>query len=326
MKKGYLYILLATLFFSSMETALKFISGQFNPFQLTFIRFLIGSLIILPLALRSLKNRHLNLNFEDVKLFALIGFICVVVSMSLYQMAILNAPASIVAVLFSSTPVFVIPLAHFVVNEKIYKSTWLSMMVSLLGMIWIMNPFKMSANVAGIIFTLLSAATFAIYSVVSKANNEKYGAVILSCFGFLMGSLELLIFILVSHIDGIATYFIQNGLKTFAYIPLSQGLVGSNLPVLFYVSVGVTGLGYMFYFLALQETSTSAGSVVFYVKPALAPIFALVLLKESITLNVWIGIVFVLAGSVITLVANYRRLKAEPAQKNQKLALSVEDQ
>lgn len=33
MKRGYLYIAVTTLLFSSMEVALKLISGQFNPIQ-----------------------------------------------------------------------------------------------------------------------------------------------------------------------------------------------------------------------------------------------------------------------------------------------------
>ena len=42
MKRGYLYIAVTTLLFSSMEVALKLISGQFNPIQLNFSRFVVG--------------------------------------------------------------------------------------------------------------------------------------------------------------------------------------------------------------------------------------------------------------------------------------------
>ena len=40
MKKGPIYILLATLLFSSMEVALKGLAGSFNPIQITCTRFL----------------------------------------------------------------------------------------------------------------------------------------------------------------------------------------------------------------------------------------------------------------------------------------------
>jgi drug/metabolite transporter (DMT)-like permease len=143
MKKGYLYILLSTILFSSMETALKFVSGQFNPVQLTFMRFFIGAIVLSPLAFRKMRNQHMKLGKRDILFFMLTGFICVVVSMVLYQLAILNTPASIVAILFSCNPVFVIPLAYFMLGEKIYKHTLVSMLVSIFGMIWIMNPFKL---------------------------------------------------------------------------------------------------------------------------------------------------------------------------------------
>ena len=57
MKSGYLFIALATLLFSSMEVALKFVAGQFNPVQMTFSRFLAGGIVLLPLAIRMLKKR-----------------------------------------------------------------------------------------------------------------------------------------------------------------------------------------------------------------------------------------------------------------------------
>ena len=59
MKKGYLYIILATFFFSSMEIALKISAGSYNPIQLTFLRFLIGALVLLPLAIREIRKDFL---------------------------------------------------------------------------------------------------------------------------------------------------------------------------------------------------------------------------------------------------------------------------
>ena len=56
MKRGYLYILITTLLFSSMEVALKCIAGQLNPIQLNFSRFLVGGLVLVPLAVRELKS------------------------------------------------------------------------------------------------------------------------------------------------------------------------------------------------------------------------------------------------------------------------------
>ncbi len=46
MKKGIIYIFITAFAFSTMEIVGKLISTQINPFQLTFIRFFIGSIFL----------------------------------------------------------------------------------------------------------------------------------------------------------------------------------------------------------------------------------------------------------------------------------------
>ena len=60
-KKGTICIAIAVVMFSSFEVVLKYIAGQLNPIQLTFIRFIIGFLFLFPLALKELKKRDLCL-------------------------------------------------------------------------------------------------------------------------------------------------------------------------------------------------------------------------------------------------------------------------
>lgn len=57
MKKGYFYIAIAVVMFTSFEVVLKFIAGQINPVQLTLCRFAIGFVFLLPVALHNLKKR-----------------------------------------------------------------------------------------------------------------------------------------------------------------------------------------------------------------------------------------------------------------------------
>ena len=62
MNKGYIYILITAFAFSTMEIVGKMISNQLNPLQMTFLRFFIGGLILLPFALSTqLNSTQLNL-------------------------------------------------------------------------------------------------------------------------------------------------------------------------------------------------------------------------------------------------------------------------
>ncbi len=309
MKKGYLYIMLSALLFSTMEISLKLVSTQFNPIQMLFLRFLIGSLILVPLAVRDLNKRGATLCKDDFKFFALTGFICVVISMLFYQLAILYCKASTVAILFSCNPIFVIPLAHYILNEKIYNYTIISMIICAAGIILIMNPMNLADSAAGIVLVLLSAVTFALYSVIGRSKSLNYGGIVLNCFSFFMGSMELLAIILLSRTGFVTRLFTNIGLKTFADIPILRGITLSSIPALIYISVFVTGFGYVFYFMAMDETSVSAASLVFYIKPALAPVLSLIILKESIALNTIGGIVLIIIGSCVTLVLNAKKTK-----------------
>ena len=69
MKRGYGYIAIAVVMFTSFEVVLKFIAGQINPVQLTLCRFSIGFLFLLPVALHTLRKREQRLDrgeFLDV--------------------------------------------------------------------------------------------------------------------------------------------------------------------------------------------------------------------------------------------------------------------
>jgi drug/metabolite transporter (DMT)-like permease len=287
-----------------MEIALKEVGNTFNPIQLTFLRFLIGSIILLPLAIKKLKTRGHGLNKKDIVFFAITGFICVVVSMSFFQLAVSYSKASTVAILFSCNPVFVVPLACFLLKEKITKGTILTLTLNIIGIILIVNPVNMS-SIFGIIFSLLAAATFAVYSVVGQSGSQKHGydAIVLNSFSFLLGSFEMFLLILASKIHIVSSGFISMGMEDFANIPVFKGITLEHLPALLFIGIMVTGLGYTFYFSAMEVTSANKASIVFYIKPVLSPILAFLTIHEDILSNVRFGIILIMIGSSVTLIS-----------------------
>lgn len=317
MKKGYIFIAFSTLFFSTMEIAIKLAASDFNPLQLNLLRFLIGSIILAPLAIQHLKGSGFSLNKSNILYFLFSGFMCVVVSMTFFQMAIVYSKASIVAILFSCNAVFLIPFAHFFLEEKLTKLSLLSLLISLAGMIFIVNPENLT-NVTGMTLSLLAAVTFALYGIIGRRGSLKFGydGVVQSSFSFLAGSAELFVLILITKIGPVAHWLQSIGLGTFSNVPVLQGISWSTLPSLIYLGVFVTGLGFSFYFLAMEETSAATASLVFFIKPALAPILALFILGEAMTVNVLSGIVLILAGSCIAFISDNRESRLAAARKS----------
>jgi len=297
---GIIFILITALAFSTMEIVGKMISTEFNPFQITFIRFLIGGLILLPLALMEKSKRSMTFGVKDYGFFILSGFLAITVSMTFFQLAIIYTKASIVAVIFSTNAIFTIPLANMMLKEKIHSRMILSVIASVVGILLIFNPFSVSADIKGIVYAVIAAVTFSIYTVVNKTKIEKYGGLILNCFSFLIGDALLLIILL------------------FYKIPLFSGLNSSNIWEILYLGIFVTGIGYLSYFEGIKRTSAITGSMVFFIKPALAPMLSLAILHEKITLNTGLGIICIVFGAFISFVQKPSAKQMpgkEPAEK-----------
>lgn len=317
MKKGYLYITFATILFSTMEIALKSVAGQFHPIQLTLTRFLIGGIFLIPFAILALKKKQIRIDSKSLWYFSLLGLIGVVISMTFYQLAVENAKASVVAVLFSSNPVFVMLLAYFILREAIYKRNLVSLFFEILGIWVIINPFHTEISVAGISFTLLATITFALYGVFGKKKCQEYGGIVVTCCSFLFGSLEMLLLVLLSNIKLIGSNLSAMGLNVFSNIPLLSGYTSDNFLIMLYIAIGVTGGGFAFYFLAMEATSANTASLIFFFKPALAPILAFLILHEIIPIRMIIGILLILFGSIVSLYPNLIASKSNSSCKNQ---------
>ena len=105
--KYFLYLLCGVLMFATFEVVSKSTGGYISASQLTFYRFLIGGVILLPFALRDLKVHHIRFSPKLILTFLVTGFLLVFISMNLCQVGLSHTSASLVAVLFSSNPLFV---------------------------------------------------------------------------------------------------------------------------------------------------------------------------------------------------------------------------
>lgn len=301
MKRGYLYIAVTTLLFSSMEVALKLISGQFNPIQLNFSRFLVGGLVLIPFAVRELKKRGRKLDGKALGSFALLGLMGIAVSMSLYQLSVTRIQASVVGVLFSSNPVFVTLFAFLLLHETISKNQIAGLVLDVAGIVLIIQPWHLRLDALGVVYVLLATLLFALYGVCGKRQCVRFGGIVVTCFGFLFGAAEMIALAGLTHIPALSAGLTAAGLDTFASIPFFTGYTLTNLPIVLFIYVGVTGIGFTCYFLSMEITSAQTTSLVFFFKPALAPLLAFLVLHEAIPGNMLAGIACILCGSLVSI-------------------------
>ncbi len=314
-RSGYIFIVLCAVIFSTMEVMLKTVHGVFAPMQITCLRFLVGGVLLIPFAMRSIRKKNAVLTRKDLGFFACAGFLCVVIAMSLYQMSVTYTRASIVAVIFSCNPIFVTMLAHLLLHEEIHKNHIIALILELTAALIIIDPVHASLDPTGALLAILSAAMFSFYSVFGKKRTPRFGGIAVTCLSFLFGATELVALLLFGRTAAGASLYGALGLKIFIDVPLFENIPLSALPALLYICCINSAAGFVCHMMAMEKTSAQEASLIFFLKPIFAPIFALIFLKEEIPLNMLVGIVCFLAGSLCAILpgilAQRKLLKAE---------------
>lgn len=282
MKKAYIFVILAGFIFGTMEVALKIGGGSMDPFQLTFLRFLIGGLVLIPFGIGEIRRRGIKLEIRDFARLTVTGIIGVVISMVMFQLGVIYSNASTAAVLFCVNPFFTMVFAHFFSDEKLDKKKILVLCIALAGIFLILRHWDIQdGNTAfGMMLSLLAAVFFGVYTVVSKKSVRKMGTMAQTGISFLIGSFILM---LITMALG---------------RPVFDGVV-DNISILLYTGLIVTGLGYYCFFKAIEHSDATTGSFTFFIKPMIAPVIAMIVLHEQIMWNTILGIILILIASFI---------------------------
>lgn len=285
MRKIVLYIVISAMLFSTMEVALKIAGSDFDAFQLTFLRFAIGGFFLLPFALVQIKRKDIRIKKSDFFSMLVLGIICIPIAMVLFQLGVENLNASTAAVIFCINPMFTMFFAHFITEEKLTLNKILSVFICILGITFMAAPWNVQVgdSLLGVSYSLLAATFFGLYTAMGKRKIYKLGGLPLTSISFLLGTIAMIP--LMAVLDK----------------PIISGIRPDNFFILFYIGIMITGVGYLCYFMAMEHGNASIASIVFFIKPGLAPIFAVFVLSETININGFLGIALVFIGSYINL-------------------------
>ncbi|MBQ9816802.1 MAG: DMT family transporter [Proteobacteria bacterium] len=290
----YIWVLLTALAFGTMEIALKIGGSAYTALQLTFLRFLIGGLFLLPFAIHDLKKRNYRLTGHDIGFIAMLGLINIVVSMTLFQESVMHTNANLAAVLISFNPMFTMVFAHFVASERFTKKKALVLAICMTGLVLVANPLNLASGnePIGIAMGLGASAAFGLYTALSKRCVGRIGGMALNSMSFLIGAFfELIVLLAMGE-------------------PVFSGINADTIGVLLYVGFIVTGFGYFCFMRAIEKGGASTASYAFFVKPIIAMILAAIILSEPITWNIVLGILLILAGCIFNVY--HKKPKAEP--------------
>lgn len=302
LKKAVIGIMVSALLFGTMEVSLKIGGANLDPVQMTFLRFLIGGLILAPFAVPETRERMKKMAAEgkpcalrdaitgrDLFWMFLVGVVGISFSMLFFQLGVERCNAATAAPLMSTNPLFTMLIAHVFTSEKMHKLKWIAFVVGLAALIFMIRPWDVQEgnSVAGIVFMVIAAISFGVYNVMGKRTVGRIGVFTQTSISFFCGSIVLLIIMLLTH------------------RPVIAGVL-SNWAVVLYCGIMVTGVGYLFYFIGIKNSDATTGSLTFFIKPVIAPILAVLILHETVYWNTIVGIILLIIASVLTLIDQKR--------------------
>ena len=284
MKKVVAYIIMTATIFATMEVALKIGGNNLDPLQLTGLRFLIGGLVLAPFAVLESRKSGYILNLRDFGWLALVGIMGIPLSMLAFQLGVMRCNAATASVLICTNPLFAMLIAHAFTSEKMDTRKWIAFVLGIIAIFFMVRPWDVQEGntVAGMLIMMFAAVTFGAYSVMGKRSIARIGTFTQTSISFITGSIILLV---ITAATG---------------RPVFSG-VADNLAVVIYCGIVVTGIGYLLYFLAIKNSDATTGSITFFIKPAIAPAFAVLILYETVYWNTITGIIILIAASVITI-------------------------
>ena len=285
-------VLLTAFFFSTMEVAIKLAGGALDSLQLTFLRFLIGGLVLLPFAFReqshqapSTETKILGLvRTGDFPWVFLVGVVGIPISMLSFQLGVERCNAATAAAIMCLNPLITMVIAHFFTSDKITRLKSIAFVIGEIAGVFLIRPWDIQeGNTAlGMFLMVIAASTFSLYTIMGKRTISRVGTFTQISTSFILGSLVLLIIMIMLG------------------RPILKG-VTDNLPLVLYLGIFVTGISYLCLNIAIKLSDATTGSISFFIKPAMAPVFAYIILHETILWNTVVGVILLICASILTL-------------------------
>lgn len=309
--RALVYMLIAAFFFCFTEICLKELNHALHPVELNFSRYLLAGLLLWPASRHEIRRRQGYISRHQWLRFQLLGFVGITIVGPLYQLAAVRLNAGLTSVLFSTTPIFIAVLSAVILHDRLNRWQLGSLLVELAAIVILVHPSSLTLDTLGLLFLAVTVFCYSLYAVWGKEDMNQLGSVTVTACSFLCGGLQLFLLALASHLPFIRDSLIAGGWGAYAAIPLFSGYTPANAGWVLLLYLGVTLGAYLCWFKAMEYGSTSLGSLTYFIKPAVSPVFAWLILGEIIDLPMAAGMMVMLLGAALGIIGTTRHKDRE---------------
>ncbi|AVQ30401.1 MAG: DMT family transporter [Fusobacterium varium] len=294
---GHISAILTVLIWGTTFISTKVLLSHFTPIEILFFRFSLGFIALLLIY----PHKLVLTDKKQEKLFMLAGLCGVTLYFLFENIALTYSFASNIGVIVSISPFITGILTHFFLKqEKLKLSFFLGFFVSITGVALISfnGSTVLKLNPIGDILAVLAAATWSIYSIVTKKISDyQYNTIQVTRRIFFYGLIFMLpaLFFFDFHI----------GIDRF-----KEPLLLFNI---LFLGFGASAVCFVTWNLSLKLLGVLKTSVYIYAVPVITVAFSAFILKEKITSIAMVGTFLTLAGLFIS----ENRINIKKGEKNE---------
>ncbi len=301
--KAYFLLLITAIIWGIASPVIKGTLHYIQPFSFLFWRFLLTSLIFLPIFFIYKRTKKIKLNAQKILTLSFLGFLGTTLSLSLLFLGYNYTTAIDGSIIYSIAPILVVIGGALFLQEKITKMERAGTILAFLGsLIIVIQPIlegKAFAlkNIYGNVLVLFSAVAWAGYCLLVRRSEakEKIDPFILTAVGFFAGFITIIPFFLYEN-------FITNDYLKSVFLP-TQPLFYLNFSAILgilYMSLFSSVIAYFTYNLGYALIEASEATIFDYLKPVFAAPLAVLWLGEKITPPFLTGAFVIFLGVFLT--------------------------
>lgn len=275
--------LLAVVFWGISFVATKAVVSEISPFALILVRTVLGTAFLLVvLAVRRVPVLPPRPAWPTI---ALMGFVGVAFHQLLQAYALTLTSAVNTGWLIGLTPVWSALLAWLWLGERMSPLKVAGLALGFVGAAVVVTGGKLSGGLLalpstrGDLLILLSTLNWALYSVLGRKTLREVGSTRATAGAFLAGLVLLL-----------PTAFVGEGLSVLGRLSLS------GWAAVLFLGICCSGLGYLFWYRALETMEASRVGALLYLEPIVTLATGMALLGEHVGVATIAGGLLLLAG------------------------------
>ncbi|HWY78953.1 MAG TPA: DMT family transporter [Candidatus Sulfotelmatobacter sp.] len=279
---GALAVIISISIWSAAAPILKWSLAETPPFTLLFFRFLLATLIMLPIVKKKLK-----IKFKDFYKILLLTLLGLTFNLSFAYLGLTLAESINAPIIASSMPIFLIIGSIIFFHEIPRRKEVMGTIISLLGVLIIVvrpvDHMPLQGFIIGNMFFILSILSLVCYTLLFKKFKLSYAPSTLLFWMFLLATITTFPQFLYETRTA-------NSLATLDF----RGTFG-----IIYSALFSSVLGQSFYNYAVKYLKTDEIGIFTLLGPVVTALIAIPLLHEQITFPYLLGSLFVFFGLII---------------------------